>query len=146
MVYEASIKTLYLFGQQSCEVFNELKRCASKSSVLRYNQKAGESVPKAKRKVAEIPHRFDRHWTKIWKICPNPNVLAYTQANMHIRVYVLNMAWEKVPTFLKSHLYRQNPNYNYFRVPIHFALNRFTFEKFPPPPPLLHPIIWGGYD
>jgi len=26
-----------------------------------------------------------------------------------------------------------------FRVPIHFATNRFTFEKNPPPPPLLHP-------
>ena len=26
-----------------------------------------------------------------------------------------------------------------FRVPIHFQANRFTFEKIPPPPPLLHP-------
>jgi len=32
---------------------------------------------------------------------------------------------------------------------IHFATNRFTFEKFPPPPPLLHPtyciysVIWS---
>ena len=34
----------------------------------------------------------------------------------------------------------KNPNHNCFRVPIHFAANRFTFEKFPPPPPLLHPI------
>ena len=32
----------------------------------------------------------------------------------------------------------QKPNYNSFRVPIHFAADRFTFEKFPPPPPLLH--------
>ena len=30
---------------------------------------------------------------------------------------------------------------NRFRVPIHFAINRFTFEKFPQPPPLLHPDI-----
>ena len=30
---------------------------------------------------------------------------------------------------------------NRFRVPIHFATNRFTFEKNSPPPPLLHPII-----
>ena len=28
---------------------------------------------------------------------------------------------------------------NRFRVPIHFATNRFTFEKIPPTPPLLHP-------
>ena len=28
---------------------------------------------------------------------------------------------------------------NRFRVPTHFAINRFAFEKFPPPPPLLHP-------
>ena len=28
---------------------------------------------------------------------------------------------------------------------MHFAINRFTFEKIPPPPPLLHPRIlrWG---
>jgi len=25
------------------------------------------------------------------------------------------------------------------QAPIHFATDRFTFEKFPPPPPLLHP-------
>jgi len=30
-------------------------------------------------------------------------------------------------------------NYNCFRVPIHFVANRFTFEKFLPLPPLLHP-------
>jgi len=30
---------------------------------------------------------------------------------------------------------------NHFRVPIHFTTNRFTLEKFPPPPPLLHPTI-----
>jgi len=28
---------------------------------------------------------------------------------------------------------------NRFRVPIHFATDRFDFEKFPPPSPLLHP-------
>jgi hypothetical protein len=61
-----------------------------KNAVLRYNKKAGKSVPGAtKRRVAENPHRFDCHRTKI---CPNPNVLAYskspgTGANMHIRVY-----------------------------------------------------------
>jgi len=33
----------------------------------------------------------------------------------------------------------KKPNYNCFHVPKNFAFNRFTFEKFPPPPPLLHP-------
>ena len=61
---------------------------------------------------------------------------------MPVGVYSSNMAWEKVPTLLKSPLYRQKPNNNCFRVPIHFAANRFTFEKFPPPPPLLHPNMY----
>jgi len=30
---------------------------------------------------------------------------------------------------------------NRFRVPSHFATICFTFEKFPPPPPLLHPNV-----
>jgi len=30
---------------------------------------------------------------------------------------------------------------NRFRVPIHFATNRFTFGENPPPPPLLHPKL-----
>ena len=54
---------------------NELKRCASKNTVLRDNKKAGKSVPEAtKCKVAENPHNLGRHRTKIG---PNPNVLAY---------------------------------------------------------------------
>jgi len=36
---------------------------------------------------------------------------------------------------------QKKPNYNRFCVPMHFAINRFTFEKFPPPPSLLHPNI-----
>jgi len=53
------MKTLKRFGEQSCQVFYELQRCASKNAVLRYNKKAGKSVPEAtKRKVAN-PHRFD---------------------------------------------------------------------------------------
>jgi len=44
------------------------------------------------------------------------------------------MPWEKVPVFLKSHSCSKNKR---FRVPIHSATNRFTLEKFPPPPQLL---------
>jgi len=53
------------------------------------------------------------------------------------------MPWEKVPTFLKSHTASKKLENNRFRIPkaTHFATNRFTFEKFPPPPPLLHPTI-----
>jgi len=37
----------------------------------------------------------------------------------------------------------KKPENNRFRVRIHFATNRFIFEKFPPPPPLLHrTIVW----
>jgi len=32
---------------------------------------------------------------------------------------------------------------NRFRVRIHFATNRFTFEKIYPPPPSLHPKDWA---
>jgi len=68
------MQTLQLFGEQSCQIFYELKRCAYKNAVCRYNTKAGKSVPEAtKRKVAETPHRFDCHRTKTG---PNPNVLA----------------------------------------------------------------------
>jgi len=51
------------------------------------------------------------------------------------------MPWEKVLVFLKSHPCGQKLENNRFRVPIHFATNRFTFEKFPSPPPLLHPTF-----
>jgi len=49
------------------------------------------------------------------------------------------MSLRKVPAFLKFHLRRKTPQNNRFRVPIHLATTRFTFEKFPPPPPLFHP-------
>ena len=35
----------------------------------------------------------------------------------------------------------KKPENNRFHVPIHFATDRFTFGKIPPPPPLLHPRI-----
>jgi len=48
---------------------------------------------------------------------------------------------EKVLAFLKFARAIKKPENNHFHVPIHFATNRFTFEKFPPPPPLLHHTI-----
>ena len=36
----------------------------------------------------------------------------------------------------------KKPSNTCFLVLIHFAANRFTVEKFPPPPPFLHPIIF----
>jgi len=69
MVLEGSMKTLKLFGEQSCQVFYELKRCVSKNAVLRNNTKASKSVPEAtKRKVAENPHRFDHLEAKYVRI------------------------------------------------------------------------------
>ena len=52
-----------------------------------------------------------------------------------------NMPWEKVPAFLRSHPCATKPENNRLCVPLHLATNRFTFEKFLPPPPLLHPVI-----
>ena len=49
---------------------------------------------------------------------------------MHTWVYEYNMPLEKVPAFLKCHPCSKK---NCFRVPIYFATNRFTFEKFPSP-------------
>jgi len=53
---------------------------------------------------------------------------------MHIWVCGYNLPREKVPAFLKSHQWAKKREDNRFRVPIHFATDRFTFEKFPPPP------------
>jgi len=60
---------------------------------------------------------------------------------MHIGVYSSNMAWKKSSYVSKIPPVGKTPNYNCFRVPIHFAANCFTFEKIPPPPPLLQPTI-----
>ena len=55
------------------------------------------------------------------------------------------MPGEKIPAFLKSHQWRPKKyQNNRFRVPIHFATNCFTFEKIPPPSPLLHPKCCAG--
>jgi len=40
-------ENLVTFREQSCQVFNELKRCASIFLVFEYNKKAGKSVPVA---------------------------------------------------------------------------------------------------
>jgi len=40
----------------------------------------------------------------------------------------------------------ETPKNNRFCVPIGFRTNRFTFEKFPPPPPLLHPSCSDSHD
>ena len=49
--------------------------------------------------------------------------------------------WEKVTAFLTAHTGSQNFENNRLCVPIHFKTNCFIFEKFPPPPPLLHPAV-----
>ena len=68
----------------------QLKRCASKKAVLRYNKKAGKFGPVApKCKMVENLHRIDRHRLKIGL---NPNFLRYsnspwTGTNMHTWFY-----------------------------------------------------------
>ena len=47
---------------------------------------------------------------------------------------------KKLLRFYNPTCTHKKTNYNRFRFPMHFATNRFTFEKFPPPPPLLHPM------
>jgi len=47
--------------------------------------------------------------------------------------------WEKFQRFQNPTSVAKKTENNRFRVPFHFATNRSTFDKFPPPPPLLHP-------
>jgi len=62
-----------------------------------YHKKSGKFQSVApKRKVAEIPHSFDRHRAKI---CPNPNFLAYPKSSWT----EANMQKENFPASLKSH-------------------------------------------
>jgi len=51
-----------------------LKKC---SSQVQYKKVASLDVPRQNAKVAEIPHRFGRHRSKIGL---NPNVLAYSKS------------------------------------------------------------------
>jgi len=78
-----------------------------------------------------------------------PNFLGYSNSpwagtNMRSWFYGSKPTfYEKVPAFLKSHTggakKKHKHEKNGFSVTLHFRTNRFTFEKFPPPPPLLHP-------
>mgnify|MGYP000660379033 CR=1 FL=1 len=61
--------------------------------------------------------------------------------NMHVWLSCCNMPGQKITGFLTAHTGSQHFENNRFCVPMHFKTNRFTFEKFPPPPPLLHPNI-----
>jgi len=112
-----------------------------------HNKKIGKFKSVApKRKVAQITNRFDRHQ----KMPKNVGITKFLhilraheegQVCIHTWIYWQNMRWEKFPAFLKSHQWCPKTENNHFRVPTHFANNRFTFEKFPPPPPLLHRIM-----
>ena len=145
MVKGESMKTLQLFGIQSCQIINWLKRCASKKAVFRCNKKSGKFKSVApKRKKAETLHWIDSHRTKIGL---NPNFHGYskspwTGANMHTWFYGSICLWiffcvSKIPRVMRKTT--ETPGNNRFRFPIHFGTNRLTFEKFPPLPPLLHP-------
>jgi len=104
---------------------------------------ASLEVPRQNAEVAGIFHRFGRHRSKIG---PNPNVLAYSKslwigANMHIRVYEKNMPWKKSSCFSKVTPVVQKNRRITVSAFVSTAINHFTFEKFPPSLPLLHPII-----
>jgi len=93
------MKTLKLFVEQTCQVFYELKRCASKNAVFEYNEKAGKSVPVAsKRKMAENLHRIDRHRPKLGL---NPHFLgcsktAHKQGQIRIRDFIVKISSGKI--------------------------------------------------
>jgi len=83
----------------------ELKRCAPKNAILRYNKKAGKFGSVApKCKMVENLHRIDLHQLKIG---PIPNFLGYSNSpwigtNMYMWLYGQNDFWGKVAAFLKS--------------------------------------------
>ena len=83
-------KNFVTFRDPKLPDFHELKSCASKKAVLRYNKKAGKFGPVApKCKMVENLHRIDRHRLKIGL---NPNFLRYsnspwTGTNMHTWFY-----------------------------------------------------------
>ena len=119
-----------------------IKRCASKNVVLRFNKKTGRFKSVApNRKVAKTPHRFDLHqikyvWTPIFLHIPS----AQEQGQICIYGFMGKICHGKKFLRLKN-LTRaaKKPENNRFRVPIHFATNRFTSGKITPRPPLLHP-------
>ena len=99
------MKTLTLFENQSCQIFNRFKRCNLKNAVLRSNKTSGKSDSVApKCKMVEKCHRIDRHL----QIGLNPNFLGnshspWTGTNMHKWFDGQSNFREKVPAFLKSH-------------------------------------------
>jgi len=64
------MKTLKLFGTQSCQIFDVLKRYDSRTQFLGAIENMASLGTFDK---TETPHKFGRHRTKIG---PNPNVLA----------------------------------------------------------------------
>ena len=105
------MKTLLLSKGQTGLVFYELKRCASKNAVFRFNKKLGQAgffAPKSK-----IPPKLDqtiRHAPKIARIC---NFIADSKSlwaglNMNTWLSCCNMPWQKVMASLTAHTGSQN--------------------------------------
>jgi len=67
--------------------------------------------------------------------------------NLHdFEVDFIDDTCEKFLCFQNSSMESQkqeNSEKTCFRVPMHFRTNRFTFNKNPPPPKLLHPNLHG---
>jgi len=91
--------------------------------------------------MSENLYRIDRHRPKI---CMNPNFLGYSNSpwtgmNTHRWLYGLNRSEKSScvskipPRYRKKQEITQN---NRFSVLLHSRTNRFTFYRFPPPPPL----------
>jgi len=97
------------------------------------------------RKMVENPYRFGRHRTKNRS---DSRCSCIFQEPMHRGKYAyigwwVNYVIWKVSCVSKIPTGKQKQTKNKcFRVPIYFAANHLTFEKFPPPPPLSHPIWW----
>ena len=70
--------------------------------------------------------------------------LPIPRAHKHGQICIYGFMGKICPEKKLLHFYNptcthQKSKYKRLCVPIHFVTNRFTFEKFPPPPPLLHP-------
>jgi len=73
------MKTFQLFGDQTGLVFYELKRCASKNAVFRFNKKLGQSgflAPKSK-----IPPKLDQTIRHAPKIARTSNFIADSKSS-----------------------------------------------------------------
>jgi len=98
------------------------------------------------------PWRQNAVAKKIQKVRPSPsqNMLesqfsCIFREPVHRGKYAYVGLWIKYDFAKKSYVSKIQPvvpkktENNCFRVPIHFATNRFTLKKSPPPPELLHP-------